>query len=118
LFFRSWLLLTVPVAMYVIFRLLIGEEEAYLREAFGEAYVAYGKGVNLAFPRLWKLRSAFWYPTPTGQVAERVYAVTTGDASMFIYNGSCPGCWLWRRKEHHDGICQAGSLLGQVGQSI
>jgi glyoxylase-like metal-dependent hydrolase (beta-lactamase superfamily II)/protein-S-isoprenylcysteine O-methyltransferase Ste14 len=85
LFFRSWLLLTVPVAMYVIFRVLIGEEETYLREAFGEAYVTYAKEVNLAFPRLWKLRSAFWYPTPTGQVAERVYAVTAGDASMFIY---------------------------------
>jgi hydroxyacylglutathione hydrolase len=85
LFFRSWLLLTVPVAMYVIFRVLIGEEETHLREAFGEAYVAYAKEVNLAFPRLWKLRSAFWYPTPTGQVAERVYAVTAGDASMFIY---------------------------------
>jgi hydroxyacylglutathione hydrolase len=85
LLFRSWLLLTVPVAMYVIFRVLIGEEETYLQEVFGEAYVEYAKGVNLAFPRLWKLRSALWYPTPTGQVAERVYAVTAGDASMFIY---------------------------------
>ena len=27
MFFRSWLLLTVPVAMYVIFRLFIEEEE-------------------------------------------------------------------------------------------
>jgi len=85
LLFRSWLLLTVPVAMYVLFMALIGKEETYLREEFGEAYLEYAKEVNLAFPRLWKLRSAFWYPTPTGQVAERVYAVTTGNASMFIY---------------------------------
>lgn len=85
LFFRSWLLLTVPVVMYGLFRMLIGQEETYLRERFGEAYLAYAKEVNAVFPRLWKLRSAFWYPTPTGQITERVYAVTTGDASMFIY---------------------------------
>jgi hydroxyacylglutathione hydrolase len=87
MFFRSWLLLTVPAAMYALFRALIGEEEAYLHEKFGQAYLEYAKEVNLAFPRLLKLRSAFWYPTPTGQVAEGVYAVTTGDASMFIYAG-------------------------------
>jgi hydroxyacylglutathione hydrolase len=85
LFFRSWLLLTVPVAMYVIFRLFIEKEEAYLRQAFGKAYLEYASEVNAAFPRLWKLRSAFWYPTPTGKVAEHVYAVTAGMASMFIY---------------------------------
>ena len=32
--------------MYVIFRVLIGEEEAYLREAFGEAYIEYAEEVN------------------------------------------------------------------------
>jgi protein-S-isoprenylcysteine O-methyltransferase Ste14 len=39
MFFRSWLLLTVPVAMYVIFRLFIEEEEDYLRQKFGPAYL-------------------------------------------------------------------------------
>ena len=85
LFFRSWLLLTVPVAMYILFRLFIGKEEAYLRQAFGKAYLEYAREVNAAFPRLWKLRSAFWYPTPTGKLAEHVYAVTAGMSSMFIY---------------------------------
>jgi hydroxyacylglutathione hydrolase len=85
LFFRSWLLLTVPVAMYAIFKVLIRGEEAYLREKFGNAYLEYAREVNAVFPRLWKLRSAFWYPASTGQVAEHVYAITAGDASMFIY---------------------------------
>jgi protein-S-isoprenylcysteine O-methyltransferase Ste14 len=34
LFFRSWLLLTVPLAMYVVFRLLVEEEDEYLRQQF------------------------------------------------------------------------------------
>jgi hydroxyacylglutathione hydrolase len=85
LFFRSWLLLTVPVAMYVIFKLLIGEEEKYLRQEFGPAYPEYEKQVNAVFPKLWKLRRGFWYPVATGQVAENVYAVRVGDVNMFIY---------------------------------
>ena len=85
LFFRSWLLLTVPVAMYVIFKLLIGEEEDYLRQEFGPAYLEYEKQVNAVFPKLWKLRRGCWYPVATGQVAENVYAVRVGDVNMFIY---------------------------------
>jgi hydroxyacylglutathione hydrolase len=89
LFFRSWLLLTVPVAMYVIFRILIKEEEAYLRREFGAAYLEYEKTVNLAFPKIWKLYHTLWYPVDTGQVAGHVYAVRTGDVNMFIYaNGA------------------------------
>lgn len=85
MFFRSWLLLTVPVAMYVIFRLLIGEEEDYLRQKFGPAYLEYEKEVNAVFPRVWKLRRSLWYPLDTGQVAENVYAVRVRDVNTFIY---------------------------------
>ena len=85
LFFRSWLLLTVPVAMYVIFRFLIGEEEEYLRHRFGPAYLEYAREVNAVFPKVWKLRRAFWYPAATGRVAENVYAVQVADANLFIY---------------------------------
>jgi hydroxyacylglutathione hydrolase len=85
LFFRSWLLLTVPVVMYIIFKLLIKEEEDYLRQEFGPAYLEYEKQVNAVFPKLWKLRRGFWYPVATGQVAENVYAVRVGDVNMFIY---------------------------------
>jgi protein-S-isoprenylcysteine O-methyltransferase Ste14 len=85
MFFRSWLLLTVPLAMYVIFRLLIGEEEDYLRQKFGPAYLEYEREVNAVFPRVWKLRRSLWYPLDTGQVAENVCAVRVRDVNMFIY---------------------------------
>jgi glyoxylase-like metal-dependent hydrolase (beta-lactamase superfamily II) len=85
LFFRSWLLLTVPVAMYIIFKLLIGEEEDHLRRGFGSAYLEYEKEVNAVFPRIWMLPRILFYPVDTGQVAENVYAVRVRDVNMFIY---------------------------------
>lgn len=84
LFFRSWLVLTVPVFMYVLFKLLIGTEERYLAAKFGPAYERYKSQVGAVLPRLWKLRSSFWYPVDTGQVAEKVYAVRVRDANLFI----------------------------------
>jgi hydroxyacylglutathione hydrolase len=85
LFFRSWLLLTVPVAMYVLARLLVRREEAYLQEKFGQAYLEYAGRVNALFPKVWRPYSATWYPVETGQVAEYVYAVRVRDVNMFIY---------------------------------
>lgn len=84
-FFRSWLLFTVPVFMYVVFKLLIGEEEDYLRQEFGPPYLEYEKKVNAVFPKLWKLAGSFFYPVPTGQIAENLYAVEIKDANLFIY---------------------------------
>lgn len=55
LFFRSWILLTVPVFMYFAFRALISREEKYLEERFGESYTEYARSVNFAFPKIWKL---------------------------------------------------------------
>lgn len=56
LWFRSWILLTMPVVAYVIFRLLIRKEEVYLQEKFGQAYLDYKRRVNalIPFARLWK----------------------------------------------------------------
>jgi len=85
LFFRSWLLLTVPVVMFVLARLLVRREEAYLRERFGQAYLEYARSVNALFPKVWRLYNAMWYPVDTGQVAEHVYAVRVRDVNMFIY---------------------------------
>jgi len=85
LFFRSWVLLALPVAMAVLARLLVRQEEAYLQAKFGQAYLDYAGRVNLLFPRVWRLYSAMWYPADTGQVAEHVYAVRVRDVDMFIY---------------------------------
>jgi len=85
LFFRSWLLFTVPVFMYVVFKLLIGREEDYLREKFGGAYREYARKVNQVFPQVWKLMDAFFYPLATGQIAENMYAVQDRDVNVFVY---------------------------------
>jgi hydroxyacylglutathione hydrolase len=85
LFFRSWVLFAVPVAMAVLARLLVRREEVYLREKFGQAYLEYAGSVNVLFPKVWRLYDTMWYPVDTGQVAEHVYAVRVRDVNMFIY---------------------------------
>jgi protein-S-isoprenylcysteine O-methyltransferase Ste14 len=55
LFFKSYILLTLPVFMYALFRVLIPVEEKYLEEKFGSAFTNYANSVNMVFPRFWKL---------------------------------------------------------------
>jgi len=53
----SLLALTIPLFMYVVFRILIVEEEKYLEEKFGDEYFEYKKKVGSIFPNLktlWK----------------------------------------------------------------
>jgi|AGTN01.1.fsa_nt_gi Putative protein-S-isoprenylcysteine methyltransferase len=45
----SWLALLAPIFTFLLFRLYIREEEAYLREKFGEAYEEYRKQVLIGF---------------------------------------------------------------------
>jgi protein-S-isoprenylcysteine O-methyltransferase Ste14 len=51
---NSWVLLTVPLFMYFLFRLLIEEEESYLLKKYGEEYKNYKNNVGLLFPKLKK----------------------------------------------------------------
>ena len=55
IFFRSWLLLTVPLFMYILLVILAKKEENYLIAIHGNEYLNYKKNTNFAFPRLWKL---------------------------------------------------------------
>ena len=53
----SLLALTIPLFMYGVFRILIGEEEKYLEEKFGDEYLEYRRRVGSIFPKLktlWK----------------------------------------------------------------
>lgn len=52
LIINSLLGLTVPLFMYVVFRVLIKEEEEYLEKKFGEEYFEYQKKVGSIFPKL------------------------------------------------------------------
>lgn len=55
IFFRSWLLLTVPLFMYILLIILAKKEENYLMDTYGNEYMEYKKNTNFAFPKLWKL---------------------------------------------------------------
>ncbi|MFZ0927121.1 MAG: isoprenylcysteine carboxylmethyltransferase family protein [Syntrophobacteraceae bacterium] len=52
MFFRSWALLTVPFCTYLIFKRLIGREENYLEERFGEEYLKYKSRCNAIVPTI------------------------------------------------------------------
>lgn len=52
LFFGSWLLLTIPLFMYVMFKIFIRREEVVLEQAFGKAYVKYRMAVPAIVPVL------------------------------------------------------------------
>ncbi len=50
LWLRSILGLSIPVVMYVLFRVLIRSEEAYLAERFGESYWQWRRRTNAILP--------------------------------------------------------------------
>jgi len=56
LWFRSWLILTVPIVTYIAFKLVFKEEDKYLEEKFGQEYLDYKSKVNaiIPFPRFSK----------------------------------------------------------------
>lgn len=55
LLFRSWLLLTVPLFLYIVFRLLIRVEEQYLAKRYTTDYIEYQQNTNLVFSNPCKL---------------------------------------------------------------
>ncbi len=48
----SIIAITWPVFMYIIFRILIAEEDTYLKEKFGHEYIDYERAVNAVLPKL------------------------------------------------------------------
>jgi hydroxyacylglutathione hydrolase len=85
LFFRSWLLLSIPAAAYVFCRLLLGREEDHLRRKFGFAYREYERTASALFPAVWNAAKCFFYPAPTARLDEHVCAVRDGGVNMFLY---------------------------------
>ncbi|MGC9175548.1 MAG: methyltransferase family protein [Thermoplasmata archaeon] len=47
-------LIPVPFIAYIIFRILIKDEEKYLEDAYGEKYIEYKKRVNMLIPKIKK----------------------------------------------------------------
>jgi protein-S-isoprenylcysteine O-methyltransferase Ste14 len=56
LFFKSWLLLIIPVLFYVIFQIFIGKEEELLEKKFGNEYIKYKTNTSRIIPIFWKFR--------------------------------------------------------------
>jgi len=52
LLLKSWLFFSTAVFMYVVARIEIRREEAYLEERFGRQYAEYKRRVNAIFPTL------------------------------------------------------------------
>jgi protein-S-isoprenylcysteine O-methyltransferase Ste14 len=47
---KSWPLMITPLVAYLVFKLLIGKEDDYLRQRFGNAYLEYRAKVNELIP--------------------------------------------------------------------
>lgn len=46
--------ISIPIGMYLVFRIMIDKEEAYLAEKFGKEYQEYRRKVGAVFPKFWK----------------------------------------------------------------
>ena len=53
LFMDSWAFLSAPFIMYLMARILVAEEDVYLKEIFGQEYVAYEQNVPAFLPYGW-----------------------------------------------------------------
>ena len=56
LLMNSLILLTTPLAMYFIFRLLIKDEETLLLNKYGDKYREYKNQTGLLFPMIWRYK--------------------------------------------------------------
>ncbi|UCE40187.1 MAG: isoprenylcysteine carboxylmethyltransferase family protein [Candidatus Aminicenantes bacterium] len=55
LLINSLIGLTIPIFMYVLFKILIVKEDKYLEDKFGEEFFKYKKRVGEIFPRFWNI---------------------------------------------------------------
>ena len=54
LFFNSWILLTIPCFIYIMFKIFINREEYLMEKEFGQDYVEYRSKTSAIFPKIWK----------------------------------------------------------------
>jgi protein-S-isoprenylcysteine O-methyltransferase Ste14 len=56
LFFHSWLLLTIPCFMYIMFKIFINREEYLMEKEFGQEYIEYKNNTSAIFPKVWEYK--------------------------------------------------------------
>jgi len=52
LIFNSWIILPLPVLMFVLYSILVWKEEAMMMAVFGEEYKQYAAHTGRLFPRV------------------------------------------------------------------
>ena len=52
--FNSWILLTIPCFIYIMFKIFINREEYLMEKEFGQDYVEYRSKTSAVFPKIWK----------------------------------------------------------------
>ena len=55
LLINSLIGLTIPIFMYVVFKILIVNEDKYLEDKFGEEFFEYKKRIGEIFPKFWNM---------------------------------------------------------------
>jgi protein-S-isoprenylcysteine O-methyltransferase Ste14 len=56
LFFNSWILLTIPVFMIIMFKIFINREERLMEKEFGQEYIEYKNNTSALFPKVWEYK--------------------------------------------------------------
>jgi protein-S-isoprenylcysteine O-methyltransferase Ste14 len=56
LLFDSWILLTIPFFMYIMFKVFISREEHLMEKEFGQDYITYKNNTSQLFPKLWNYK--------------------------------------------------------------
>lgn len=56
LLFYSWILLTIPFFMYIMFKVFISREEHLMEKEFGQDYIKYKNNTPQLFPKLWNYK--------------------------------------------------------------
>ncbi|KPL10315.1 MAG: hypothetical protein AMS26_21640, partial [Bacteroides sp. SM23_62] len=56
LLFNSWLLLTIPCFMFLMFKIFIIREEHLMANEFGQEYIDYKNSTSTIFPKIWKYK--------------------------------------------------------------
>jgi hydroxyacylglutathione hydrolase len=82
---RSVVLIAAVLPIYILLLFLLKREEATMYQAFGEDYAAYVKEVSAIFPKPRAFVSAFFYPEKTRQISDRLYAIQSRDANLYVY---------------------------------
>ena len=85
----SPLILSTPVLVYFLLKIMLRKEDKILMEVFGGQYAEYKERVNQIIPNPAGMMSAWFYPVDSVRYGGGLFIVRDGDVNAFVYtNGS------------------------------